>query len=88
MLKNLKLGPKLTLFLFSLFLIIILFCGFFLSAILERNAQQVISDNANLLMQTMLAVREYTSTQVNPELAPRLETEAQFLPQTVPYKLP
>jgi HAMP domain-containing protein len=84
MLKNLKLGSKLTLLLCSLFLVIILFCGFFLSAILERNAQQVISDNANLLMQTMLAVREYTSTQVNPELASRLETEVQFLPQTVP----
>jgi HAMP domain-containing protein len=32
----------------------------------------------------MSAVRDYTSTQVNPELAPRLLTEEQFLPQTVP----
>jgi HAMP domain-containing protein len=32
----------------------------------------------------MGSVRDYTSTQINPELAPRLETEDQFLPQTVP----
>jgi HAMP domain-containing protein len=32
----------------------------------------------------MGAVRDYTSDQINPELAPRLETDEQFLPQTVP----
>jgi HAMP domain-containing protein len=32
----------------------------------------------------MLSVRQYTLTQVGPELNPRLETESQFLPQTVP----
>lgn len=33
-------------------------------------------------MQTMSSVRKYTNTQVNPELADKLETE--FLPQSVP----
>jgi HAMP domain-containing protein len=32
----------------------------------------------------MLSVRQYTQTEVNPQLAPRLETEKEFLPQTVP----
>jgi HAMP domain-containing protein len=84
MLRNLKLGQKLTLFMVGIFLLIVLFCGAFLSLILQRNAEQVVADQANLLMQAMLSVREYTSTQVNPELAPRLETDSEFLPQTVP----
>jgi HAMP domain-containing protein len=84
MLRNLKLAQKFTLLLAGIFFLIILFCGLFLSLILQRNAEQVVADQANLLMQAMLSVREYTSTQVNPELAPRLEAESEFLPQTVP----
>jgi HAMP domain-containing protein len=84
MLRNLKLAQKFTLLLAGIFFLIILFCGLFLSLILQRNAEQVVADQANLLMQAMLSVREYTSTQVNPELSPRLETDAEFLPQTVP----
>lgn len=84
MLKNLKLGQKLTLLVVGIFLLIVLFSGLSLSLILQHNAEQVVADRANLLMQAMLSVREYTSTQVNPELAPRLETDTQFLPQTVP----
>lgn len=84
MLRNLKLGAKLNLLLLSIFLLIVASSGLFLSIILERNAEQLVADKANLLIETMLSVRNYTSTQVNPELAPRLETEDQFLPQTVP----
>ena len=84
MLRNLKLGQKLNLLLSSIFVLIVVLCGLLLSAILERNAEQVVAEKANLLMQGMLSVREYTSSQVNPELASRLETESQFLPQTVP----
>ncbi len=84
MLRNLKLGTKLNLLLLSIFLGIVLLCGLLLSFILERNAEQVITDKALLLIETMSSVRNYTSTQVNPELASRLETEDQFLPQTVP----
>jgi HAMP domain-containing protein len=84
MLRNLKLGTKLNLLLLSIFLAIIVLCGIFLSIILQRNAEQIIAEKAFLLIETMGSVRNYTSTQVNPELAPRLETEAQFIPQTVP----
>ncbi|MFN9174519.1 MAG: DUF3365 domain-containing protein, partial [Synechocystis sp.] len=55
-----------------------------LSILLERNAEKIITEKAFLLIETMSSVRHYTSTQINPELAARLETEDQFLPQTVP----
>lgn len=84
MLRNLKLGAKLNILLLSIFVLVVVISGLFLSMILGRNAEQVVTEKALLLMETMSSVRDYTSTQVNPELSPRLETEAQFLPQTVP----
>jgi HAMP domain-containing protein len=66
------------------FLIIVVLNGIILSQILQKNAEQEITSKASLLIETMGSVRDYTSTQINPELAPRLETEEQFLPQTVP----
>lgn len=81
---NSKLGTKLNLLLISIFLSVVLLSGLFLSIILGRNAERVVTEQALLLIETMSSVRNYTSTQVNPELAPRLETEEQFLPQTVP----
>ena len=84
MLSNLKLGTKLNLLLVSIFFFTIIFSGFVLSKLLERNAQDIVTEKAQLLIETMSSVRHYTSTQVNPELAERLETDIQFLPQTVP----
>ncbi|MGA1621588.1 MAG: c-type heme family protein [Synechocystis sp.] len=84
MLRNLKLGAKLNLLLIAIFLSTILATGLALSFLLERNAEKMIAEKAFLLIETMSSVRHYTSTQINPELAARLETEEQFLPQTVP----
>ncbi|MGQ4646793.1 c-type heme family protein [Lyngbya aestuarii] len=82
--KNLNLGAKLNLILLAIFLVVVLVSGLLLSIILGNYAKKVVADEAIVLIETMGAVREYTSNQVNPELAPRLETEEQFLPQTVP----
>ncbi|HAC65673.1 MAG TPA: histidine kinase [Cyanothece sp. UBA12306] len=84
MLKNLKLGAKLNILLVAIFFLILIISGGFLSVILERNVERTVTDKALVLIETMGAIREYTSTQINPELASRLETEDQFLPQTVP----
>ena len=84
MLKNLKLGAKFNLLLLLIFIGGIAISGLALSAILERNAQNEVTSKALILLETMNSVRNYTSTQVNPELALRLETETEFLPQTVP----
>jgi HAMP domain-containing protein len=84
MLKNLKLASKFNLLLLGIFLLVVSLSSLILSVILERYTEQVITGKALLLIETMGAVRDYTSNQINPELAPRLETEEQFLPQTVP----
>lgn len=84
MLKNLKLGAKLNLLLLVIFLGIMTASGLALSKILEDNAKDKVASQAFLLIETMSSVRSYTDTQVNPELASRLETEDWFIPQTVP----
>jgi HAMP domain-containing protein len=84
MLNRLKLGAKLNLILIVVFMFVILVNGIILSQILQSNAEQVVGAKASLLIETMGAVRDYTSTQISPELSPRLETADHFLPQTVP----
>jgi HAMP domain-containing protein len=51
-------------------------------ALLERNARDEIAQNARLLMDTALATRGYTSSQVNPLLETQMKYT--FLPQSVP----
>ncbi len=84
MLNNLKLGSKLNVILLTVFIIILLLNGGFLSHLLTRNAETTIASEARLLMDTMQSVRTYTSQEVNPELKDRLETETAFIEQTVP----
>lgn len=81
-LNNLKLGQKLTLILLLIFLGGIILSGIALSNVLNYNAQREISSQALILMETMNSVRDYTSTQVKPELVNRLDKE--FLPETIP----
>jgi HAMP domain-containing protein len=82
--NNLRLGGKFNLVFLTSFLISIVFSGLVLSAILSRNTESQTISKAQIMLQTMDSVRNYTSTQVSPELSPRIEKEAEFLPQTVP----
>jgi HAMP domain-containing protein len=84
MYKNLKLRLKLNLLLAAILLSLTIMMGLILSRVLQNYAQQTVVDQATLLMATMNSIRNYTSTQINPELSARLETEEIFLPQTVP----
>lgn len=84
MFKNLKLGTKLNLLLLLIFLGVVGTSGLALSKILGDNAKEKVASQAFLLLETMSSVRDYTAAQINPELAPRLEKEDWFLPQTVP----
>lgn len=84
MYKNLKLRLKLNLLLAAILLFLSIAMGLILSSVLQNYAEQVIVDQASILMATMNSIRNYTSTQINPELSARLETEEIFLPQTVP----
>ena len=56
--------------------------GYVSRTLLERNARDEIAQNARLLMDTALAARTYTSTQVNPLLETQMKYT--FLPQIVP----
>ncbi len=84
MFKNLNLGLKLNILLGTILLLLTVTMGFILSRVLQNYAEQVVADRASMLIETMNSVRNYTSTQINPELSERLETEEVFLPQTVP----
>ncbi len=56
--------------------------GYVSWTLLERNARDEIAQNARLLMDTALATRSYTSSQVNPLLETQMKYT--FLPQSVP----
>ena len=82
--KNIKLGFKLNIFLGVLLLIVTLTIGTLLSRILDNHAESMIIEQASMLIEMMNSVRNYTDTQITPELSSRLETEPLFLPQAVP----
>lgn len=72
---------------FNLVLISVFVLGFAASTYIARtllvdNAREDVRRNANLLMETAVAVRDYTVQVVKPPLEPMLATE--FMPQTVP----
>lgn len=81
-LDNLQLGQKFILLLLLVFLGGIIASSVALSSVLNQNAQVQLTTKALMLMETMNSVRDYTTNQVNPELANRLTVE--FLPETVP----
>lgn len=84
MFKKLKLATKFSLMLTLVFIGGIFISGAALSKALEQRAQNEVTFQAMLLMETMNSVRSYTLNHVNPLLAPRLETEPVFIPETVP----
>lgn len=84
MLKQFRLGTKFTLILSLVFLGGIVASWVILSQVLERRAEQEVSARGLVLIETMNAVRHYTSTQVNPLLAPDLATAEEFISQSVP----
>lgn len=72
---------------FNLVLLAVFTCGFVVSGIiswnlLHQNAREEVVRNAELLMETALAVRGYTVEQVKPHLEDKLIKV--FLPQSVP----
>jgi len=84
MLKNLRINAKLNLVLIFVFLVCIVISGLALSTILNRNTEEQVVSKAQIMLQAMNSVRNYTSTQVEPQLSTRTEKESKFLPQTVP----
>lgn len=82
MLKKLRLKQKFTVLLLIILIVGVSISGLALSIVLRQNAEREVENTALVLMETMSSVRNYTSTQVNPELQEKLATN--FLPQSVP----
>lgn len=80
-----RLSPKKRfLVLIAALLIALVSFGFFLDSTLYRQAKNEIDNRAHFFMDTMLAVREYTSSDVNPIIAPLNFKSSNFLPEAVP----
>ncbi|BDI18950.1 histidine kinase [Nostoc cf. commune SO-36] len=83
-LKNLKIGAKFNLLLILVFIVSILGSGVALSSVLQGRAQNEVTSQAQILIQMVNAVRDYTQNRINPLLEPRLETNPTFMPEVVP----
>ena len=68
--------------LIAVFALALVPAGWISRDLLQRSARTQVIENARIMMQTALAVRTYTIQQIQPLLAPQLETT--FLPQSVP----
>lgn len=84
MFNKLTINAKFNLILIIVFIMSIFISGTVLSSVLERRAQYEVASKARILIQTMNSVRNYTQNRINPLLAPKLETESAFIPETVP----
>ena len=73
---------KFNLALIAVFGLALVPAGWISHDLLQRSARLQVIENARIMMETALAVRTYTIRQIQPLLAPQLETT--FLPQSVP----
>jgi two-component system cell cycle response regulator len=79
---RMRLRLTFNLILVAVFVIGILAAGWHYHAQLQRDAMDEVRHNSQVLMETALAIRSYTTDQIKPHLDP-LNAE-RFLPQTVP----
>ncbi|MEM9266980.1 MAG: DUF3365 domain-containing protein [Cyanobacteria bacterium P01_F01_bin.13] len=84
MAKKITLGQQFTRFFTLLFLGGILLSGLALSQAMQQQAESEVASRAQMLTQTMNAVRSYTSDQIKPRLATELATDPNFVRETVP----
>ncbi|NER79686.1 MAG: DUF3365 domain-containing protein [Leptolyngbya sp. SIO1D8] len=82
--KKITLGQQFIRFFTLLFLGGILFSGLALSQAMLQQAESEVASRAQMLTETMNAVRSYTSNQIKPRLADELATEPEFVRETVP----
>jgi len=83
LLENLKLANKFNLLLIVVFLSSVFISGLFFSNLLEQKARQEVTSSADILIQTMRSVRNYTTGEIIPLLSPKQKTTPVFIPQTV-----
>lgn len=67
----------------AVFVVAALAAGYICRAILEANAQREVFAEAGLMMDSALAIRDYTANEILPLLSERIQSE--FPPQSVPF---
>jgi len=82
--RRLRLGTRFTLLLLLFFAGSIAISGVALYRLVTTVAVESVTSNGLLLLHTINAVRTYTSRQVNPLLAPVMEAQGKFIPESVP----
>jgi HAMP domain-containing protein len=83
-LSRLSLSTRFTLILSGVFLVGIALSGFIYWRTLQQRAQEEIASQGLLLIETMNAVRGYTTQHVRPLLVDDLSTSPEFISETVP----
>ncbi|NJN09414.1 MAG: DUF3365 domain-containing protein [Richelia sp. RM2_1_2] len=84
MLRRLKLTSQFTLLLSLIFIGGIAVGGFALSQALEQKAEMEISDQGQMAMQMVNAVKSYTTKDIAPLIAQIADPQTQFIPETIP----
>lgn len=84
MLTNLKLAPKFTILLSLVFVSAIAISGAILSQTTLQRAEADVAYKGKILMGLMNSVRTYTNNEINPLVAPKVETSEKFIPQSIP----
>lgn len=79
-----SLGNKFTKILTVIFFVGIFASSLILATAMRQKAEGQIVQQAEILIQTMNAVRSYTSSNVQPQLADELAEASNFIPETVP----
>src|SRR5215207_4585328 len=82
--KKLSLRTKFIVGMSLVFIIGVAASGTLLWRLLENRAEWEVSNRGLVLIETMNAVRRYTSQHVNPLLAPDLQTQPEFISESVP----
>lgn len=83
-LKKSSLGRKMAAMLVVMFISSLAILFFLLNLLLQNQAVGRIDQQSNLVMDSMLAIRQYTSEHVNPIVAPINKSNLGFLPEAVP----
>ncbi len=84
MIGRLKLGTKFTVLLLLIFLGGMVLSGVALSGAMQSRAENEVAARAEILMQTMNSVRNYTSNNIKYLLDKHLNWSSEFAPETVP----
>jgi methyl-accepting chemotaxis protein len=79
-----KIGTKVNLILIIVFISGIFISGIALSNVLEKKSENEVSSKALILMQIVNSVRDYTNERVQPLLLPKVDTQEQFISESIP----